>query len=62
MGKLSRVLVPKIKKKERKMVPCKSTAKEVSFEWSHYRIKSKDSQVNTTLHVFIILLTLGVNG
>ena len=40
------------------MVPCKSTAKEVSFEWSHHSILSTDSKVGTTLHVSI--LTLGV--
>ena len=32
------------------MVPCKSTAEEVSFEWSHHRISSTDSKVRTTLH------------
>ena len=36
------------------MVPCKSTAKEVSFEWSHHRISSSDSKVRTTLHVALI--------
>ena len=36
------------------MVPCKSTAEEVSFEWSHHRISSTDSNVRTTLHVFVI--------
>ena len=36
------------------MVPCKSTAEEVSFEWSHHRISLTDSKVRTTLHVFII--------
>ena len=36
------------------MVPCESTAEEVSFEWSHYRISSTDSKVRTTLHVSII--------
>ena len=36
------------------MVPCKSTVKEVSFEWSHHRISSTDSKVTTTLHVSII--------
>ena len=36
------------------MVPCKSTAEEVSFEWSHHRISSTDSKVRTTLHVSII--------
>ena len=33
------------------MVPCKSTAKKVSFEQSHHRISSTDSKVRTTLHV-----------
>ena len=36
------------------MVPCKSNAKEGSFEWSHHRILSTDSKVRTTLHVSII--------
>ena len=36
------------------MVPCKSTAGEVSFEWPHHRISSTDSKVRTTLHVFMI--------
>ena len=36
------------------MVPCKTTAEEVSFEWSHHRILSTDSEVTTTLHVFRI--------
>ena len=36
------------------MVPCKSTAEEVSFEWSHHRILSTDSKVRTTLHVSVI--------
>ena len=31
------------------MLPCKSTAEEVSFEWSHHRISSTDSKVRTTL-------------
>ena len=35
------------------MIPCKSTAEEVSFEWSHHRISSTDSKVRTTPHVFI---------
>ena len=35
-------------------VPCKSTAKEISFEWTHYRILSTDSKVSTTSHVSII--------
>ena len=33
------------------MVPRKSTAEEVSFEWSHHRISSTDSKSETTLHV-----------
>ena len=37
------------------MVPCKSIAEEVSFEWSHHRISSTDSKVRTTcIHVSII--------
>ena len=36
------------------MAQCKSTAEEVLFEWSHYRISSTDSKVRTTLHVSII--------
>ena len=36
------------------MVPCESTAEEVSFERSHHRISSTDSKVRTTLHVSII--------
>ena len=35
------------------MVPCESTAKEVSFEWSHHRILSTDCEVRTKLHVSI---------
>ena len=31
-------------------MPCKGTAEEVSFEWSHHRISSTDSKVRTTLH------------
>ena len=40
-----------LKNIEKQMVPCKSTAKEVSFEWSHHRISSTDSKVRTTLHM-----------
>ena len=43
-----------LKSFEKQMVPCKGTAIEVSFEWSHHRISSTDSKVRTTLHVFII--------
>ena len=57
--------VPKIKIQEtcqisfckilkKQIVPCKSTAEEVSFEWSHHRISSTDLKVRTTLHVSII--------
>ena len=41
-------------KKKQQMIPCKSTAKEVSFEWSRHRISSTGSKVRTTLHVSII--------
>ena len=30
------------------MVPCKSTAEEVSFEWTHHRILFTVSKVKTT--------------
>ena len=36
------------------MVPCKSTAKEVSLEWSQHRILSTNLKVRTTLHDSII--------
>ena len=36
------------------MVPWKSTAEEISFEWSHHRISSIDSKVITKLPVSII--------
>ena len=39
---------------EKQMVPGKSTAEEISFEWSHHRISSTDSKVKTILHVSII--------
>ena len=32
----------------KQIVPCKITAEEVSFEWSHRRISSTDSKVRTT--------------
>ena len=35
---------------EKQLVPCESTAKEVSFEWSHHRNSSTDSKVRTTLY------------
>ena len=33
------------------MAPCKSTAEEVSFKWSHYKISSIDAKVRTTLYM-----------
>ena len=36
---------------EKQMQPCKSTAKEVSFEWSHHRISSTGSRVRAMPHV-----------
>ena len=36
---------------KKQMVPCESTAGEVSFEWLHHRILFTDSKVRTTLHV-----------
>ena len=40
---------------EKQMLPCKNTAEEVLFEWSHYSIQSStDSKVRATLHVSII--------
>ena len=37
------------------MVPCKSTAKKISFEWSHHRIKLTTLKVRNTPHVSIIV-------
>jgi len=42
------------------MVPRESTALEVSFEWSHHRISSTDSEVRITL--MSPELTLGVKA
>ena len=50
--KRSQIIFCKILK-EKQMAPRKSTAKEVSFEWSHHRISSTDLKVRTTLHVSI---------
>ena len=44
----------KIQNPAKQIVPCESTAKENSFEWSHHRILSTDSKLRTTLHVSII--------
>ena len=38
------------------MVPCKSTAEEVSFEWSHHRISPTDSKVRITLQSPLLTL------
>ena len=35
------------------MAPCESTAKKVSFEWSHHMISFTDSKVRITLNVSI---------
>ena len=35
------------------MLPCKSTAKEVSVQWPHQGISFTDLKVRTTVHVFI---------
>ena len=34
-------------------MPSENTGKEVSFEWSHFRILSTDSKVRTTLYSII---------
>ena len=36
------------------MVPCKTTAEEVSFEWTHHRISSTDLKFTATLNASII--------
>ena len=47
---------------EKQMVPCKSTAEKVSFEWSHYR--PTESKVRTTSRRQVLhnILTLEVEG
>ena len=35
---------------KKQIVPCKSTGRKVSFEWSHHRFSSTDSKVRTPLH------------
>ena len=37
-----------LKRVVKQVVPCESTAEEVSFEWSHNRISSTDSKARTT--------------
>ena len=32
----------------KQIVPCESAVEEVSFEWSHHKISSTDSNVRTT--------------
>ena len=44
------------------MVPRKSTAEEVPFEWSHHGISSTDSKVRTTLHGSIGMEYVTENG
>ena len=41
------------------MVPCKSNAEEVSFEWSHQRILSTYSKVRTTLDPMFHIIDSG---
>lgn len=36
---------------------CESAPEELSFEWSHYRISSTDTEVTTALAVYAINLT-----
>ena len=36
-------------------ITLKSSAEEVSFEWSRHRILSADSKVRTTLHVSVMV-------
>ena len=42
-----------LKKAEKQIAPCKTTAKEVSFKWSHYTILATDSKFRTTLYSII---------
>ena len=44
------------------MAPCKSTAEEVSFDWSRNTIYSTDPEVTATLHVSVIDSDLEVKG
>ena len=37
------------------MVPCKSTPKKASFEWSRHGISSTDATVTATTHVYKIV-------
>ena len=52
LSNISNISSPQIKIKHSAK---ESTAKEVSFEWSHHRISSTDSKVVITLNVFIIV-------
>ena len=38
----------------KQIVPCESTAKEISFEWSHHGIFSTGSKGRTTLQISIV--------
>ena len=44
-----------LKKAEKQIAPCKTTAKEVSFKWSHYLylLVATDSKFRTTLYSII---------
>jgi len=47
---------------EKQIVPSESTAKEVSFEWSHLKIFSTESKVQLKLHYKFPYLSLGMQG
>ena len=38
----------------KQIIPCDSTVKEISIEWSHHGISCTDSKFTTSLHVSII--------
>ena len=41
----------------KQIVPCKRTAKEVSFEWSHHRILSRTQKLK--LHYYVSIVDSG---
>ena len=41
------------------MLPCKSTAEDLSIEWSHHRILSTDSKIKSTSHVHVSIIDSG---
>ena len=49
-----RIFVHRLKRVElhiKEIVPCESSAEEVSFEWSHHRILSIDSKFRTSYYL-----------